>query len=158
MLSHELLLLGGTRLPGGHGDFNTWRWVWSNRCPLVELSAEEVGLVGEENVSTFDFPEIEALSRQLLRTGHQRIDERSHEVAESLGVVDDVGETVLFFGLEGQVWKLVLPGLKVLELWASRVAWDLDAVIADGTSILVIFFDFAARNLETLAVIPGFYQ
>ena len=60
----------------------------------------------------------------------------------------------LFLGLEWQPGDLVLPKLEVLEFWAGRIARNLDTIIADGTCVLVVLFDFSTSDLQALAVIP----
>ena len=70
-------------------------------------------------------------------------------------MIDDRVQRFFLFWLEWQVGELILPLQEVFELRTGRIAWNLDAVVTNGTSILVVFLDFSARNLETFAVVPG---
>lgn len=71
-------------------------------------------------------------------------------------MADDAVEGVFLFGLEGKIIQLVLPALKVLKLGTSGIAWYLDAVVADRASVLVVFLDLAAGNLQAFAVVPRY--
>ena len=51
-----------------------------------------------------------------------------------------------------------MPILKVFELRTSSVTRNLDAVVADWTSILVVLLDFPTGNFETFPVVPIGYQ
>jgi hypothetical protein len=75
-------------------------------------------------------------------------------VAEVLCVVDDAAEHVFFFGLEREGLDLALPLDQVLELWSCCISRDLDAPVADGTRVFLVFFNFATSDLETFSVIP----
>lgn len=78
-----------------------------------------------------------------------------NEQTEILSLVDDAQEALFLLGLEGKVGDLVVPGYEIFQLRARRIARDLDAIVAYGASVLVIFLDLSTSNLEALAMIPS---
>lgn len=54
MGSHELLELCGSRFACGFGVLKEWGGLWRDGHPLVQFLAEEVDLIGEENLSALE--------------------------------------------------------------------------------------------------------
>jgi hypothetical protein len=79
----------------------------------VELLAEEVGLVREEDFCAFNLPQVEALCLGLIRGSHDGIAEGSDVLPELLSVVDDLLQNLFFVRLEGKIRNLILPGLQI---------------------------------------------
>ena len=47
-----------------------------------------------------------------------------------------------------------MPFNEVLEFRTGGVAWNSNPIVTNRTSVLVVFLDPAASNLETFPVIP----
>src|SRR5690349_15587112 len=77
-------------------------------------------------------------------------------VSKSLGVIDNLLQDTLLFGLEREAGNLFVPDHKVFQSWPGRVSRNLDAVVADGAcpGFLIIVLDLAPRNLKAFSVIP----
>lgn len=154
-LGHHLLLFGWPRFSGGKGIFKHWRRFGSNGCPFMELLAKEICLIGQQDLSPFNFAKVEALSGDLLGSSHHRIGVGTHEVSKVLSCTDDFVEHFFFIRLEWKILYIILPVLQVFKLGTSCISWNLDPPVADGTGILIVFLDFTASYLQALAMIPG---
>lgn len=89
-----------------------------------------------------------------LGCGHERTDVGTHEIPKVLSGGDDLVKRVFLFWLEWKGDDIILPILQIFELRASSVAWNLDPPVADWTSILVVFLDFAASDFKTFTMVP----
>jgi hypothetical protein len=109
--------------------------------------SEEIDLVRQEDVSAFQLAKIEPLSSQLVWTRHERVDVLGHPVPEIESMSNDGFQGVLFFWLEWKIGYVVLPVLQVFDLRSRSITRNLDPIIANRTSVLVVIFYFAASNL-----------
>lgn len=74
--------------------------------------------------------------------------------AECRCLGDDLFKDFFLLWLEWEVWDLALPLSKILKLRTSSISRDLDAPVADRTSISLCFLDFTTCDLQTLSMIP----
>jgi hypothetical protein len=95
------------------------------------------------------------LRGHLFGVGHDRVDVWSHEVSKSLRRRDDLVEYLFLFRLEWQTRNLTLPFDQVFKLGASCITGNLDPVVTDRASIVVVLFDLAPSYLKALAMIPA---
>jgi hypothetical protein len=157
-LGHYFLLLGGAGLSGRQGLFKDWWRLRGDRCPLMNLLSEEVGLECQENLGALNLAQVEYQSGHLFRCCAGSIGETMQEIAESSRLVDNAFENFFLFRLEGQSCDFRVPILEILQLGASSIAGNLLSPIADWASVLVKLLNFAARNLQTFAMIPAHCQ
>lgn len=110
-LSHHLLLFGWAWLSGGKGILKDRRGFGSNWSPFMKLLAEEICLIGQQDLGPFNFAQVETLCGYLLGSGHHWIGIGTHEVAKVLSRGDDVLEDVFFIRLERKTVYIILPVL-----------------------------------------------
>ena len=120
----------------------------------MELLSEEVGFIGEQDVSTFDLAEVETLSGDFVRCCHDRIGEGTNEISKVLSLVNNVLNSTLLLRLEGQAGYLRLPILKVFELRSSCITRYLDSMVTDWTGVFVLLLQFATRDFQAFPMIP----
>lgn len=155
-LCHELLLLRRSGLPRAQGGVQNWWRFRSDRHKAIQLLPEEVRFVREENVGSLNLSKVEPLRRDLLVRIDKivRVDEGSNKTTEILGSIDNTRQALFLVGLKGQLGNLCLPGLEILQLWACRIAGNLDTPITNRTCIVLVFLVFTTSNFQALAMIP----
>ena len=153
-LGHHLLLFGRAWLSSRKRIFKDRRRLGCNWCPFMELLAEEICLIGQQDLGPFNFAQVETLRGHLLGSGHHWISIRTHKVSKVLSRGDDILEYVFFIGLERKIVYVILPVLQLFKLGTSCIAWNFDAPITNWTRVFVIFLHFTASYLETLAMVP----
>ena len=154
MRLHQFLLLSRPRLASGKRLLEYWGRCRSDWSPFVKLLTKEVSFETQKNLCPLDLSKIKALCCHFFRVGHHWIDVRPHEVSKCFCSSNNVLQYFFFLGLKGQVRDLSLPVLKVFKLGTSCITRDLDAIVADRASVIVIFFDLATGNFEALSMVP----
>lgn len=121
----------------------------------MDLLPEEICLVCQENLCTFDLPQIEYQGWNFLGRRAGSVGKTLQKITEGRCLVDYIFQYLLFVWLEGECWDLSLPLLQILEFWASSITRDLPAPVTDGAGVFIEFLDFPPRNLQAFAVIPA---
>jgi hypothetical protein len=131
------------------------RGLGSDWAPLVQLLAEEVGLVREQYLRTLDLSQVETLRVGLCLGGENGVAVSRYVVSELLAVVDDLSQNIFLLGLEGKSQNLLEPRYQIFKLRSRGITRDLDAPVADWAGVLVFVLDFTSGNLQTLSMVPG---
>lgn len=76
------------------------------------------------------------------------------EVSELTSLVDNKRQVVRLVGLEWEAGDLIVKSFQIFKPWTRRISRDLNTPVADGASVLVVFFDLTASDLKTLVVVP----
>ena len=121
----------------------------------MKLLAKEICFEAQQYLGSFDLAKVKPLRRDLLRIGHYWVDVWSHELSKIFGRGDDIFQYFFLFRLKRQTRNLSLPVDQVFKLRASCITRDLDTVVANGTGVVVIFFNLATSDLKAFAMIPG---
>lgn len=120
----------------------------------MKLLTKEVRFEAQEDFRPLNLSKIKTLCCHFLWIGHHWVNIRPHEVSKCLRSSNDFIQDFLFLRLKRQISDLGLPILKVFKLGTSRIARDLDAIVAYWAGVIVIFFDLATGNFETLSMVP----
>lgn len=123
----------------------------------MNLLAEEVRLVGQQNFRAFNLPQIENQGGNFLGGCTRGVGEAMQEISECKRFADNAIQDILLVWLERESSNLGLPVLQVLQLWAGCIARNLLSPITDRTSVFIKLFDFAPSNLEAFAMVPVKY-
>jgi hypothetical protein len=120
----------------------------------VKFLAQEIGLVGEKNVGTFNLSKVETQCSYFIRRDCQRVDVWANVVPEGLSGLYDAREGFFFLGLERKIVQFILPSNELFKLRTSSISRNLQTPVADRASVLVIFLDLTASDLETFSMVP----
>lgn len=120
----------------------------------MQFLTQKIGLIGKKDVGALDLSEVKAERSDLVWRDCQGVDIWADVVSKGLSRLDDACKGLLFLRLEGQGFQLVLPSDELFELGASSIARNLQTPVTDRASVLVVFLDLAASDLETLSVVP----
>jgi hypothetical protein len=151
---HELLLLCRTRLASRGRRIDDWRSFWSHRCRLVKFLTQEIGLVSKKNVGSFNLSKVETKCSYFIRRDCQGVDVWANVIPEGLSGLYDTCESFFFLGLERKILQLILPSNELFKLRTSSISRNLQTPITDRASVLVVFLDLTASDLETFSMVP----
>lgn len=66
----------------------------------MKFCTKEIGFMSEENLGSFNLAKVEALGGNFVGCSHDGVYVWAHTIAEGLGGLDDVVESVFFFRLK----------------------------------------------------------
>lgn len=120
----------------------------------MEFLTQKIGLVSKKNVGAFDLSKVEAERGHLVRRNCQRVDVWTNVIPEGLSGLYNACEGFFFLRLKRQILQFVLPSNELFKFRTSSIARNLQTPVTYGASVLIVFLDLAASDLETFSVVP----